>query len=90
VEKTGSGPHPHKDTPTPTKKPEPADPLRALAISMFGIHGRVDPRKLVAELHISTNDAYGRLTTLGYEAYDGQDGQTYFKQRTTGAGRQAW
>jgi hypothetical protein len=75
-EKTGSGPHPRKDAP---KKPEP-DPLRALAISMYGVHGKVDPRKLVAELHISTNDTYCRLKALGYEAYDGQDGQTYFRQ----------
>jgi putative DNA primase/helicase len=75
-EKDGSGPHPRKDAP---KMPEP-DPLRALAISMYGVHGKVDPRKLVAELHISTNDTYCRLKALGYEAYDSQDGQTYFRQ----------
>jgi putative DNA primase/helicase len=86
--KPAIGPHPRKDGPTPTKKPEPApvDPLRTMAITLYGMHGRVDPRSLVKALHISEGDAISRLQALDYVAYTGQNGQTYFKQRTTGTG----
>jgi hypothetical protein len=83
------GPHPRRDVPTPPpKKAEPAraDPLRAMAITLYGMHGRVDTWSLVKALHISEGDAISRLQALDYVAYTGQNGQTYFKQRTTGTG----
>jgi len=50
------------------------------AISTDDRYVIADPREQARGLHISTNDTYHMLKNQGYEAYDGQDGQLYFRQ----------